>query len=94
MEAEVLAWLATCEREDVLFSDVTRALITNRAQRRLRSRDARQELREVLARLEGRGVVELRATGTSGRGIRGLTIHLVQTRPLEPMDRSTLGEAS
>lgn len=82
--ATVLAWLYAHAAQPVLFSDITRDLVTNRPAQRARSRIARAELRSVLARLGAEGVVALYP---SERKSDGLVIELL------PKDASTQGEA-
>jgi hypothetical protein len=84
METDILTWLSSWDRERVLFSDLTRVLITNRTHQRSRSHAARTEMREALTRLAAEGVVVLKPT-QSGRGATGLVIELVRT----PVDGST-----
>lgn len=75
---KVLAWLRRHDSTPLLFSDVSRALITNDKRQRARSREARDELRLVLARLQDDGFVSL----TEGAGgIRGLRIVVNEEAP-------------
>lgn len=62
---KVLAWLRDHAGAPVMFSDVTRELITNVRKQRARSREARGELRLILASLQHEGVVSL-STRQSG----------------------------
>lgn len=71
---KVLAWLREHATEPVLFSDVSRALITNNHTQRARSREARDELRLTLASLQDGGVVSL-STGADKRS--GLVIRVI-----------------
>lgn len=56
---KVLARLARHTGESLLFSELTRVLITNDKTERARSREARAELRLVLASLQDDGLVRL-----------------------------------
>ena len=68
---KVLAWLRDHASQSVMYSDVSRALITNSHRQRARSREARGELRSTLASLQDEGVVSL-STEVDGRS--GLVI--------------------
>ncbi|GGO72414.1 hypothetical protein [Nocardioides deserti] len=74
-EDKVLAWLRRHDSTPLLFSDVSRALITNNKKQRARSHEARSELRSILADLEMDGVVSL--TEREGREGRGLSIAML-----------------
>lgn len=84
MRDKVLAWLRGHAAEPVLFSDVSRALITNSHKQRARSREARGELRLVLASLQEEGVVRL-SSDAGGRSGLVITVR-------EPKNQSTHGE--
>lgn len=73
---KVLAWLRRHDSTPLLFSDLSRALITNDKKQRARSLKARAELRLVLASLRDDGLVSL-TTRPDGRS--GVTVTVLQT---------------
>lgn len=80
----MLTWLVG--RGTVLYSDLTRALITNSASRR-RSPEARRELRAALHQLEAEDLVVLTVVNATGRGRVGMAVSLAHP----PQDGSTQG---
>lgn len=80
---KVLAWLRDHASRPVMFSDVSRALITNIHKQRARSGQARDELHTILASLQDEGVVQL---STTAGGRSGLVIAV-----REPQSQSTHG---
>jgi hypothetical protein len=76
---KVLAWLLGHASEPVLYSDVSRALITNDREQRMRSRDARVELHDLLREMQIQGVLRLHPLGPR-RGLRIEVIHTQEER--------------
>lgn len=75
----VWTWLRECGRSELLFSDVTRALVTQRRVWHRGMDDPRGEVRIALEALAADGCVSLSPTGTTGRGGRpGTRIEVVQ----------------
>lgn len=89
LKEQALAWVKKHGNRPVLYSDLTRALITNRAAQRARSALARAELREALFELEAEGLVTLTRTNVTGRGHVGLRVS--PSLPHDPKDASTQG---
>lgn len=77
MKARVLAVLARSDGP-LLYSELTRVLVTNRKPERMRSHQARHELREALAELAAEGRVVLRQANPSGRGRVGVRVEVVE----------------
>lgn len=92
--SEVETWILERGWDGMTYSDVSRAVVTNRRHRE-RSREARVELRAVLSDLRDAGVVSFGRATNERDGWRGSQIKINRQRAVEveeaPVDQKTYG---